>query len=179
MDKIRGQFLNMREKDGEYVLDYVNEDGMLYSIAIMDHLRPEIFQANKHSLREALEKLDRSTDRAETSSIRLSINFWRMYVYLPDIYKMYCADGSIGSFFTEGSAQKRFEKPEDLLIGHRPKYELVKEGVDRLLGQLRSVRPEATLTEAKKLYAVQTNETYESVNFNYHHRGKKFAQTNT
>ena len=56
---------------------------------------------------------------------------------------------------------------------HIPKHKIVKVGVSKMLESLRLGRPEATLDEAKRVYADQVGDSYANVNKAYHYKGKK------
>lgn len=63
--------------------------------------------------------------------------------------------------------------PELKVEKYTPKHKVIKKGVNTMLEGLRLERPEATLDEAKRLYAHQVGDTYSSVNKAYHYKGKK------
>ncbi len=68
----------------------------------------------------------------------------------------------------EKTTRKKSE-PKD----YRPKNQRIKDGVNKLLQDMKIDRPETTLEDAKRLYARQTDDTYENVNRLYHYTPKK------
>ena len=173
MEKIPWTFVNIRESDGKYLLDYMDEDGKLYWVDILNESMPQMVSFNKRELEEALEKLSAETDPIKRREIEWNTKLLKMCIRLPEMYAAYCGGKDVGEFFERGGANPPVATIPAASPRFVPKHKTIKEDIDFLFDKMRLVFSNALMKEAIALYAALTGEKPENISQNYYYDTKK------
>ncbi len=100
-----GQFVNVREKDGKYFLDFFDIDRKLCTLEMVKESDPYLVAANKRELQNELNKLSQATNKEEIKRLEMRLAWLRLYVQLPEIYADYCSGKPLAGYFSQRDSQ--------------------------------------------------------------------------